>query len=88
MTGKVGMRLKFWKIKPIFLARRWAFLRAEIFSTGSPFKRKEPEVGLSKRPIILSKVVFPQPEGPIIMINSPRLTSREKLLSAKDSASP
>jgi len=33
------------------------------------------------------RVVFPQPEGPIIIINSPRFTVRSKLLSAKDSAS-
>ena len=34
------------------------------------------------------RVVFPQPEGPMIMINSPRLTVRSKLFKAKDSASP
>ena len=39
MMGSVGIRLKLWKIIPIFLARRRAFLRAEMLSTGWSFKR-------------------------------------------------
>ena len=37
---------------------------------------------------MFSRVVLPQPDGPMIMMNSPRLTVRSKLCSAKDSASP
>ena len=45
-------------------------------------------MGRSSRPIIFSKVVLPQPEGPIMMTNSPRLTEREKSESAKYSDEP
>ena len=31
---------------------------------------------------MFKRVVLPQPEGPIIMINSPRLTVRSKFLRA------
>lgn len=37
---------------------------------------------------MLSRVVLPQPDGPMIIINSPRLTVRSNLLRAFDSASP
>ena len=47
-----------------------------------------PKVGLSRRPMIFRRVVFPQPEGPIIMINSPRFTVKSKSLRAKEAASP
>ena len=82
------MRLKFWKMKPIFLARRWAWRRAEILATFSPFKIYSPLDARSKRPIIFNNVVLPQPLGPIIIMNSPRLMVRSKSWRANDSASP
>ena len=69
-------------MKPISLARKWAFLREEMRSTFLPARRYSPELALSSRPMILSRVVLPQPEGPIIMINSPRLTVKSKLCKA------
>ncbi len=47
-----------------------------------------PELDLSRRPIILSRVVLPQPLGPITIINSPRLIERSKSRKAKYSDSP
>ncbi|MNN61483.1 hypothetical protein D3C81_1767210 [compost metagenome] len=40
-------------------------------ATTEPFIRISPEVGCSKPASILSKVVFPQPDGPRIATNSP-----------------
>lgn len=34
------------------------------------------------------RVVLPQPEGPMTMMNSPRLTVREKLRRAKEAEGP
>jgi hypothetical protein len=34
-------------------------------------EEQAPEVGLSSEAIIFSKVLFPQPEGPVISLNSP-----------------
>ena len=51
-------------------------------STDLPARVYSPEVALSRRPMMLRRVVLPQPEGPIIMINSPRLTLRSKLRRA------
>lgn len=79
MTDKFGIRLKFWKIKPISLARNCAFLRDEMWSTLLSLRRYWPEVGRSSRPMMFSRVVLPQPDGPIIIMNSPRLTVRSKL---------
>lgn len=39
-----------------------------------------PEVGLSSEAIIFSKVLFPQPEGPVISLNSPARSWRFILL--------
>ncbi len=66
-------------MKPISLARKWAFFREEMCSMFFSLSRYSPVVGLSRSPTILSRVVLPQPDGPIIIINSPRLTVRSKL---------
>ena len=41
-----------------------------------PFSFTEPESGVSKPAIILNTVVFPEPEGPSSVKNSPGLISR------------
>ena len=41
-----------------------------------PLSSYEPEVGESKQPIIFIRVVFPEPDGPIIEINSPLLIEK------------
>ena len=43
-----------------------------------PLRSISPEVGRSKPAIIRRVVVFPHPEGPKKVTNSPRLTSRVK----------
>ena len=45
-------------------------------STGSWSSRTWPRVGLTKPPTMLSSVVLPQPDGPMIETNSPWRTSR------------
>src|SRR3989338_3557899 len=42
-----------------------------------PSNRYSPLVGLSKNPRICSRVDFPDPEGPIMAINSPSCTEKE-----------
>ena len=56
--------------------------------TGVPSRRYSPAVARSRRPMMFRSVVLPQPEGPIIMMNSPCLTLRSKSRRAKYSASP
>jgi hypothetical protein len=52
------------------------------FSTGFPFNRYEPPVGVSSNPIIDNSVDFPQPDGPDIATYSPLETDRCTPLSA------
>ena len=47
-----------------------------------PFRRISPEVGSSKPAIMRRVVVFPHPEGPRNVTNSPRRTSRLKSSTA------
>ena len=47
-----------------------------------------PEEAWSSKPRMFKRVVLPQPDGPIIMINSPRLTVRLKSHRANDLLSP
>jgi hypothetical protein len=57
-------------------------------ATFSPSRMYSPLVGLSKQPRMLIKVDFPDPDGPMIAITSPRLTSMEMPHSACTSTSP
>ena len=43
---------------------------------GSPFSVTRPRVGTSSSPIRFSSVLLPQPDGPMIEMNSPTPTSR------------
>ena len=52
-----------------------------------PFRRICPSVGRSKPAIIRRVVVFPQPEGPRKVTNSPFLTSRLKSETARKPSS-
>ena len=52
-----------------------------------PSSRMSPDVGISKPAIIRSVVVFPQPEGPRKVTNSPRFTSRLKSSTALNPSS-
>ena len=56
------------------------------FETSLPSIRTLPTVASSRPEIILSKVVFPQPDGPTKTTNSLSLISR--LISNKTSVSP
>jgi len=64
--------LKAWKMKPISLLRMRARSDALMSCTGTPFRSYTPEVGVSSRPRIDSRVDLPQPEGPEIDTYSPR----------------
>ena len=47
-----------------------------------------PDDGVSKPPMMFSSVLFPQPDGPSKLTNSPRLTSSETSSSATASGAP
>lgn len=47
----------------------------------TPFIKTSPSVGVSIVDKIYNKVVFPDPEAPMIPTNSPALISNETLLS-------
>jgi len=71
----MGIRVTDWKTKPISLRRirsRWFSLRDEI---SLPSRKTWPSLGLSSAPIILSRVVFPEPELPYRMVREDMGTS-------------
>ena len=47
-----------------------------------PLIRIDPSVGVSRPAMILSRVVFPHPDGPRILINSPFSMSMDTFFSA------
>ena len=68
---RVGMRLNCWKMKPMFFARKRVSAPPDIFSSALP---KTLMVPLSTRMVpamALSRVVFPQPDGPTNIRISP-----------------
>src|SRR3989338_775071 len=60
----------------------WARLNAGSLVIFDPLKIIEPDVGDSKPVIMLNRVVFPAPFGPIKEVMLPSLTFNVQLLSA------
>ena len=84
----VGTRLNAWKTNPT-LSRRSAvscFSLRDVRST-SPMKT-EPPVGVSSPATQCSRVDLPEPDGPMIAVNSPRANSIVTPRSASTAASP
>ena len=63
-------------------------LESLFWAMSSPSSRYSPEVGLSRQPMMFIKVVFPEPEGPIMATYSPSSTEREISLSTGTSSLP
>ena len=80
-----GSRWWNWNTKPSVLRRRRVRAASSRPCTSSPSSRKLPEVMRSSKPRMLSKVLLPEPEGPISAMNSPRRTCR--LMPCSTSAS-
>src|SRR3972149_10976360 len=60
-----------WKTRPMFSRRKRVRSFWLSFVISIPFTSKEPLVGESRHPIRFKSVVFPLPEGPIILAHSP-----------------
>src|SRR5579883_276383 len=76
----VGSKLNFWKTKPI-LWRRTAVNSASVMSAISlPSMRTLPAVGFVIAPRICISDDLPQPDGPMIAVNSP---SRTRMLTPR-----
>ena len=69
-------RWKDWKTKPNFWLRNSASCLSFILIVLIPAISTVPEVGASSSPMMFSNVDLPQPEGPMILRNSPLLTVR------------
>src|SRR5690606_16504819 len=78
-TVRSPIRLKAWKMKPIWRLRTRARSAGDSVSTRWPASSYTPPLGASSRPRIESNVVLPQPEGPAIATYSP--LSIAKLMS-------
>ena len=75
---KFPTRLKCWKTIPIFVRISVRFCWVTVKPSNNTF----PEDCSTKPFIVLNKVVFPEPLGPKITVNSPSLISSEIFLSA------
>src|SRR3954463_12802366 len=71
-TVSEGRRLKAWKTKPIRSRRRTVSLRSLSFARLVSPSTTVPDVGRSSPAAMLRKVLFPEPEGPMIAVNEPR----------------
>ncbi len=76
-----GTRLNPWNMYPSFSLLILAESDAPRRAASSPTTVRDPFVGLSRSPISLRKVDFPDPERPWTPTNSPLGTSKETDLS-------
>ena len=70
-TVSVGTRLKFWYTKPTLLRRNTASSFSFMPESRTPSTITSPSSGLSSAPIMFSRVVFPEPEAPMMAVNFP-----------------
>ncbi len=84
----VGTRLNAWKTKPI-RSRRSAviFLSESRDSSTSPMVTV-PELTVSSPAMQCISVDLPEPDGPMIAVNSPRISSTLTWSSARTAVSP
>ena len=87
ITLSEGMRWNDWNTKPRLALRNAASWLSFILPVVVPFMSTVPDVGVSRRPMMLSRVDLPQPEGPMIDTNSPFCISRLTFSSARVSIS-
>src|SRR5579875_1612696 len=69
-------------MKPTFSARKRARSCVESCVISWPPIETRPSVGASRQPRMLSKVLLPEPDGPITATHSPREIDKDTLLSA------
>ena len=75
---KAGSRWWNWNTKPMLRPRSAVISASERLAVSRPAMLSRPPVGRSRRPMMLSRVLLPEPDGPISAANSPcaRLRSR------------
>ena len=83
-----GIRLKFWKMKPMWRARKSDRASSGMDCTCCPATVISPWSGMSMQPIRLSRVVLPLPEGPDSTVKAPWWMSRVISLRAGTSTAP
>ncbi len=83
-----GKRLNVWKTKLTPCRRSLDRSACDAPVTSTPATRTEPDVGVSRAPIMFSSVVLPQPEGPTIATKAASSTCRLMPSSAMTSTSP
>ena len=69
-------RLKSWNTKPIDRRRKAALSLRLIPSSRAPSTTTSPLVASSRLPAMVSRLLFPEPLGPMIATSSPRATAR------------
>ena len=73
-----------WNTMPMPRRSGGTAMPAAVSFSVRPASSMRPAVGSSSPAIIRSVVVFPQPDGPSSVINSPSRTSRSRLLTARN----
>ena len=71
---KVSSRLKSWNTNPKWSRRKAEISRSFKVTMLRIFKNTSPPVGLSNPARMLSKVVLPEPDSPMMATNSPSST--------------
>ena len=85
---RVSSRLQSWKMNPSRSRRNRASSRPRRPVSSRPSMTMEPDVGRSMVAIQLSRVVLPEPEGPITPTNSPCSRDRDTPSRARVAAAP
>ena len=84
----VGTRLNAWKTKPSLSRLSSVRSRSDIAVMSSPSMKTFPDVSVSSPAMQCIRVDFPDPDGPIIAVNSPAPNAASTPSRARTSASP
>src|SRR5579871_464718 len=64
-------------MKPILSARKRSSSVGDMVATSTPSIRSSPSVGRSRQPMRLTRVLLPEPEGPVMATHSPATMEKE-----------
>ena len=79
---------KDWKMKPMLRRRKMVRFSSRMENRFWPSIRTVPEVGVSRAPMQLSRVLLPEPDSPTTAANSPFSREKDTFFRASTFASP
>ena len=88
LAVSTGSRLNAWKMNPMRSRRSWVKRASSRVVSSTPSTRTVPDVGRSSPASTCMSVDLPEPDGPMMAVNSPEGKATSTPSSARTAVSP